>query len=315
MSKLRNGVVVAALLAAMGCANNETDSHPEDTGTVQFALVVVPTDVQCLQITATGTRVKQQNFNVVPGQMSVLSMNGLPVGAVTFTGQAFNGPCGGPAVTYVADPGTVQINSTGVAAVPLSMRRNGQASISVDFETGNMCVPAGMLCDPTNPTSCCTGLTCQADATGKAICQQNMCPPVGAVCDPTRPDSCCSGLTCSPDATGLGVCKQVNMCVPQGLPCDPANPSSCCSGLACLADVTGKAICQQNMCVPQGGKCLAGTACCVGLSCQPDPTGIQSCQPTVCMPPGAVCGPGLTQQCCAGLMCVLDPATMKPICR
>ena len=279
MSKLRNGVVVAALLAAMGCANNDTDSHPEDTGTVQFALVVVPTDVQCLQITATGTRVKQQNFNVVPGQMSVLSMNGLPVGAVTFTGQAFNGPCGGPAVTYVADPVTVQINSTGVAAVPLSMRRNGQASISVDFETGNMCVPAGMLCDPTNPTSCCTGLTCQADATGKAICQQNMCPPVGAVCDPTRPDSCCSGLTCSPDATGLGVCKQVNMCV------------------------------------PQGGRCLAGTACCVGLSCQPDPTGIQSCQPTVCMPPGAVCGPGLTQQCCAGLMCVLDPATVKPICR
>jgi len=279
MSKLRNGVVVAALLAAMGCANNETDSHPEDTGTVQFALVVVPTDVQCIQITATGTRVKQEDFIVVPGQMSVLSMKGLPVGAVTFTGEAFNGPCGGPASTYVADPVTAQITSTGVTALTLSMRRNGQAAISIDFETGNMCVPAGAACDPTNPTSCCTGLTCQADATGKPICQQGMCPPVGAVCDPTRPTSCCTGLTCQPDATGLGVCKQ------------------------------------QSMCVPAGAQCVAGTACCVGLSCLPDATGMQSCQPTVCMPAGAVCGPGLTQQCCSGLMCVLDPATQKPICQ
>jgi hypothetical protein len=282
MSKLRNGVVVAALLAAMGCSNNDTNSHPEDTGSVQFALVVVPTDVQCIHVAATGTRVKEQDFPVAPGQMSLLSMIGLPVGAVTFTGEAFNGPCGGPASmmpTYVADPVTAQINATGVTALTLNMRRNGQASISVDFETGNMCVPAGSPCSPTNPNACCTGLTCQGDATGNPICQMGSCPPVGSLCDPTRPDACCTGLVCQADATGNATCQQ------------------------------------QNMCVQQGGQCLPGTACCAGLSCVADPTGIQSCQPNICVPPGGICGPGVTQQCCSGLTCALDPATGSPRCQ
>ena len=208
--RLRNGVVVAALLVAVGCANGDADSHPEDTGRVEFALVIVPADVQCIQLVATGTRVRQQNFNVAPGQASVLSMNGLPVGSVTFTGQAFAGGCAGgptmPAPTYEADPVTAQINATGVTALTLNMRRNGMASISVDFENGGACTPAGGACAGATAAQCCTGLSCQGDPTGNLTCQPSTtCSPAGGFCGSGT--QCCAGLSCQGDPTGMLTCQ------------------------------------------------------------------------------------------------------------
>jgi hypothetical protein len=237
--RLRNGVVGAALLVAVGCSNADTDSHPEDTGRVEFALVIVPTDVQCIQLVATGTRVRQQNFDVTPGQASVLSMNGLPVGSVTFTGQAFAGGCAGgptmPSPTYVADPVTAQINATGVTALTLNMRRNGMASISVDFE--GTCAPAGTTCSAT--TVCCAGLSCQGDPTGMLSCQPNACTPAGGPC---------------------------------------AGATQCCAGLSCQGDPTGVLTCQQATCAPAGGACGGAAVCCAGLSCQDDGAGTLTCQ-------------------------------------
>ena len=324
MSKQRllKGVALAVLGAAVGCTDlPSTEPTPEDTGRVEFALVMVPTDVQCVSITATGSRVRQQTFIVVPGQTSVLSMNGLPVGAVTFSGQAFNGPCGGggpmgPSPTYVADPVTAQINATGVTSLALNMRRNGQASISVDFETGGMCGVAGAACSPTSPNACCTGLSCVADPTTMlASCQPStMCMPPGAQCGPGTSMQCCPGLACQGDATGLVTC-QPPTCAPQGIQCSAA--TVCCAGLTCQGDATGLLSCQpQNMCVPSGGQCAGASPCCTGLVCQSGPGGVPTCLPPVaCRPPGAPCGPGMTQQCCAGLMCVVDPAAQTAICQ
>ena len=360
MSKQRllKGVALAVLGAAVGCTDlPSTEPTPEDTGRVEFALVMVPTDVQCVSITATGSRVRQQTFIVVPGQTSVLAMNGLPVGAVTFSGQAFNGPCGGggpmgPSPTYVADPVTAQINATGVTSLALNMRRNGQASISVDFETGGMCGVAGAACSPTSPNACCTGLSCVADPTTMlASCQpSNMCVPQGAQCSATS--QCCTGLSCQGDPTTmLAICQPQTMCMPQGAQCGPGTAVQCCPGLACQGDATGLVTCQPATCAPQGIQCSATTVCCAGLTCQGDPTGMISCQPqnmcvpsggqcagaspcctglvcqsgpggvptclppVACRPPGAPCGPGMTQQCCAGLMCVVDPAAQTAICQ
>jgi len=250
--------------------------------------------------------------------MSVLSMAGLPVGQVTFTGEAFPGGCGGggptaPSPNYVADPVTTQINAAGVTSLTLNMRRNGQASISVDFETGGMCVPAGSACMPGSTTPCCTGLTCQGDPTGINSCQpQNMCAPGGAQCDATT--VCCSGLVCQGDPTGINSCQPLVMCRPPGSSCGPGMTQQCCAGLTCQLDAAGLPSCQPNACVPLGSACSATAACCSGLACQADPTGINSCQPpAMCRPPGAPCGPGMTQQCCAGLTCQLDPAG-TPIC-
>jgi len=324
MSKQRllKGVALAVLGAAVGCTDlPSTEPTPDDTGRVEFALVMVPTDVQCITITATGSRVRQQTFIVVPGQTSVLAMNGLPVGAVTFSGQAFNGPCGGggpmgPSPTYVADPVTAQINATGVTSLALNMRRNGQASISVDFETGGMCGVAGAACSPTSPNACCTGLSCVADPTTMlASCQPStMCMPPGAQCGPGTSMQCCPGLACQGDATGLVTC-QPPTCAPQGIQCSAA--TVCCAGLTCQGDATGLLSCQpQNMCVPSGGQCAGASPCCTGLVCQSGPGGVPTCLPPVaCRPPGAPCGPGMTQQCCAGLMCVVDPAAQTAICQ
>ena len=324
MSKQRllKGVALAVLGAAVGCTDlPSTEPTPDDTGRVEFALVMVPTDVQCITITATGSRVRQQDFIVVPAQTSVLAMNGLPVGAVTFSGQAFNGPCGGggpmgPSPTYVADPVTAQINATGVTSLALNMRRNGQASISVDFETGGMCGVAGAACSPTSPNACCTGLSCVADPTTMlASCQPStMCMPPGAQCGPGTSMQCCPGLACQGDATGLVTC-QPPTCAPQGIQCSAA--TVCCAGLTCQGDPTGMISCQpQNMCVPSGGQCAGASPCCTGLVCQSGPGGVPTCLPPVaCRPPGAPCGPGMTQQCCAGLMCVVDPAAQTAICQ
>ncbi|HEY5449351.1 MAG TPA: hypothetical protein VIQ54_11395 [Polyangia bacterium] len=324
MSKQRllKGVALAVLGAAVGCTDlPSTEPTPDDTGRVEFALVMVPTDVQCITITATGSRVRQQDFIVVPAQTSVLAMNGLPVGAVTFSGQAFNGPCGGggpmgPSPTYVADPVTAQINATGVTSLALNMRRNGQASISVDFETGGMCGVAGAACSPTSPNACCTGLSCVADPTTMlASCQPStMCMPPGAQCGPGTSMQCCPGLACQGDATGLVTC-QPPTCAPQGIQCSAA--TVCCAGLTCQGDATGLLSCQpQNMCVPSGGQCAGASPCCAGLVCQSGPGGVPTCLPPVaCRPPGAPCGPGMTQQCCAGLMCVVDPAAQTAICQ
>jgi len=325
MSKQRllKGVALAVLGAAVGCTDlPSTEPTPEDTGRVEFALVMVPTDVQCISITATGSRVRQQNFIVVPAQTSVLAMNGLPVGAVTFSGQAFNGPCGGggpmgPSPTYVADPVTAQINATGVTSLALNMRRNGQASISVDFETGGMCGVAGAACSPTSPSACCTGLSCVADPTTMlASCQPStMCMPPGAQCGPGTSMQCCPGLACQGDPTGLVTCQPQNMCAPAGTACSAT--TTCCAGLSCQGDPTGIVSCQpQNMCVPTGGQCAGASPCCAGLVCQSGPGGVPTClPPPACRPPGAPCGPGLTQQCCAGLMCVVDPAAQTAICQ
>jgi hypothetical protein len=303
--RIGNGVVVAALLVAVGCSNADTDSHPEDTGRVEFALVVVPMDVQCVRLVATGTRVRQQDFNVTPGQMSVLSMNGLPVGLVTFTGEAFLGGC--PAgmmtgtLTYVADPVTAPINSTGVTALTLNMRRNGRASISVDFESGDVCGPAGSQCSAT--TVCCAGLSCQANPMGTLSCQpQPMCSPAGASCAGAA--SCCAGLSCQGDAAGNLTCQQ-SMCAAAGSQCSAT--TVCCTGLSCQADAAGTLSCQpQPMCSPAGASCAGAAVCCSGLTCQADSAGTLSCQPQpMCTPVGGICSP--TTICCPGLMCATTP--------
>ena len=321
--RLMKGVALAVLGAAVGCTDlpSTEPTTPEDTGRVELALVVVPTDVQCIHIVATGSRVKEQNFSVMSGQMSVLSMNGLPVGQVTFSGEAFPGGCNGapmmPLPTYVADPISVQIGATVVTSLALNMRRNGQASISVDFETGGgMCGGAGSACSPTSPNACCTGLSCQVDPTTMLTsCQPStMCMPPGAQCGPGTALQCCPGLACQGDATGLVTC-QPPTCAPQGIQCSAT--TVCCAGLTCQGDATGITSCQpQNMCVPTGGQCAGASPCCSGLVCQSGPGGVPTClPPPACRPPGAACGPGLTQQCCAGLMCVVDPAAQTAICQ
>src|SRR5262245_2036939 len=92
-TEVRLGAAVALLAAALqaGCGSRGSQ---DDVGSVRVAITMVPADVGCIALTATGTaRTASRQFDVAPGASSVLTMPGVPTGSVVFSGQAFAGAC------------------------------------------------------------------------------------------------------------------------------------------------------------------------------------------------------------------------------
>ncbi len=107
-------------------------------GAASVAITSVPNDVACITLTATGSRTVTRNYDVVTGQSSVLALNSLPVGTVAFRGDAYTGACStvtaSSVPTFIAEPVDAVVTTGGVTPVTLMMRRNGQSSVSVDWE-------------------------------------------------------------------------------------------------------------------------------------------------------------------------------------
>jgi sugar lactone lactonase YvrE len=121
----------------MGCAMDHAQG-PEQTGRATFAVTNVPQGVLCIQITAAGDPTVSQSFPVGPGDdTSSLSMGGLAVGAVDFSGAAFTVDCsalpthGNP--EWVASTVSTVLLPDVVANVTLEFHPNGQANVSGDF--------------------------------------------------------------------------------------------------------------------------------------------------------------------------------------
>jgi hypothetical protein len=231
----------AAVLAVIGCSG-EGDSE-ELIGRAEIAITQVPSDVRCIRLVATGSRVSQQTFNVMSGQSSILALNALPTGTVTFSGDAFNSPCNQVGAmstpTYVADPVTAQVSLPAITQVTLAMRRNGRASVSVDFETdaGASCV--GMPC--MSPTGCCAGTTCAMTAAGLSCQPTTTCGGQGTACMPGGTNTCCTGFSCGTNNMGQNVCQGTTMCGGPGAMCTASVP--CCAGLSCVNPGNG-GLCQ-----------------------------------------------------------------------
>ena len=291
------GVCAAALV---GCSADGSDAEG-DVGSAEIAITQVPSDVLCVRIVAEGSRVRQQSFDVMPGQSSVLSLNGLPAGTVTFSGAAFPATCSQMSPpTYTADPVAALVQPPSIAQVALTMRRNGQASVSVDFETdGPSCVGTRCMSD----MECCAGTSCLGDPTGLLSCQPNACFPAGAAC--MASSQCCAPLSCN-----NGRCDTTTMCFPQGSMC--AVSSQCCAGLSCTngrCDIAGACGAEGAACDPAS---MAG--CCAGLSCVTDAAGTAVCRSAgMCGGPGASCDPASGTGCCAGLTCTTNMGA--PVCR
>ncbi len=127
-------LTMATLL--LGC---QTDYQYQGAGMATASLSQVPAMVQCIRIVVTGgERTAERKFPVTPGQPpSVLSMSGLPTGAVTFVGDAFPGQCGSvtaaSAPTWSTDP-TAEILSAGsMSTVELIFKRTSNVNIGIDF--------------------------------------------------------------------------------------------------------------------------------------------------------------------------------------
>jgi hypothetical protein len=110
----------------------------EATGSASVAVTQVPAGNACLRITVTGaTQTAVRSFDVTPGQGSVASLSGLPLGADAFLGEAFASSCAGVGTTSTADWTSDAVSATltakTVANVTLQMHKGGRANVGVDF--------------------------------------------------------------------------------------------------------------------------------------------------------------------------------------
>lgn len=106
-------------------------------GEAQARISQVPEQVFCVRLRVEGSRTVEKSFDVTPGQSSLLALNGLPVGLVTFKGSAFSASCAmtPPIPTWISDPTPAFLTAGTVVDVSLSLKRNGGANVDVDFET------------------------------------------------------------------------------------------------------------------------------------------------------------------------------------
>jgi hypothetical protein len=177
-------------LVLAGCASASPSSR-ELIGTASVAITNAPADGTCIQIQVVGYRTVTASFDVAPGASTALALDGLPLGADTFTANAFGTACAMvnpmsvPNWVSVA-PVTQTVAVSPPASVALAMERNGNASVSVDFpnepdgSTGTPpgCMPPQVSCggvcletssDPANCGRC--GHDCQGGACNAGACQ------------------------------------------------------------------------------------------------------------------------------------------------
>jgi hypothetical protein len=248
MDRLRVLVVLSSVIA-MVCSPPPADDGT-GVGVVMVAITAAPADVSCVQIRAEGTRTVTRSFDVTPGASTVLKMNGLPLGALTFSGQAFASTCAGVTAasdpTWVADAVATTVVAGVVGSVTLTMRRNGNVNVSVDF-VDDVTPPSP---DPTcNTVLAKTGALCTQDCsvacgfagigTKTCICSGgafSACPcprpptfmgaPTAPLC--ATPDGTTTTLRNTPCATEWDECIGTD-------PVSGTTPQGC----VCLVDATG----------------------------------------------------------------------------
>jgi type VI protein secretion system component Hcp len=132
--------VLAGLGMAAGCNGSGGSSDVELGGRAAIALMGVPADGTCIQVTAAGYRTVTDNFTVQAGDSSVFEMDGLPLGSVTFSAAAFGGACppaAGTTANWVNNaPFTTTIAVDPPALVTLTLVRNGNADVTIGFDDG-----------------------------------------------------------------------------------------------------------------------------------------------------------------------------------
>lgn len=133
-------ISLLALAVATGCSSTPA-AAPDDepVGSASVALTEIPPDVACVRITVTGsTRKDARAFDVGAGRSSTLSMANLPLGNVTFLGEAFPSACNAVATesppSWVSDPTPARLVPGALVNVAISMHRSGRAGVSVGFD-------------------------------------------------------------------------------------------------------------------------------------------------------------------------------------
>lgn len=237
-------LLVSLVGAGTGCSGAGGTSESEQTGEITFALMTVPSDVQCIVLTAQGsTRTVTRSFNVMPGASSIIEdVTGIPLGAVTFSASAYNTSCMGLgpmlAADWVSDPVLASVLFGIVNQVTLEMHRNGQVAVGIDFPNDPSCTANGGGC--VQSAECCSAL-----CSGGVCATAAMCAANGATCMTNA--GCCSGVCTN------GVCSTAASTCMDGMQ-DGSESDVDCGGGMCVACAAGK-------------KCFANSDCVTG-SCK-----------------------------------------------
>jgi len=169
-------IIGAALLAISGCSAGGTDNAEDMVGTATFQLAAAPADASCLQIAIAGSRSSTRLIDLTPGQATTFTLNGLPLGNVTFTESAFSQACaavsGASIATWQSDPTPATLQAGVAANVTVVLRRNGTAHVTSDFQDDTTaCMPPLQ--------SCMTGGMSQCVNTATDV---NNCGACGTAC-------------------------------------------------------------------------------------------------------------------------------------
>ena len=138
-SRLSGLAVTLVLLGVTGCSGGQAGSGPEDfAGTATLSLERAPEDARCLRVTAVGRRSDVRDLALSPGIRTTFKLDGLPTGAVSFSGEAFAEVCSkvksSTVPTWLSEPVVANIEPSPRADVELVMIRNGRGNIGVEFE-------------------------------------------------------------------------------------------------------------------------------------------------------------------------------------
>jgi len=241
-------IVVAGTGLGVACASGDPSDRSEATGEAMAAITEVPADVNCVTIDVTGSRSVQRRFDVTPGESSLFSLDGLPVGDVIFNGSAHPIACSSitsaSVATWISDPTPATLIAGGPAtAVTINLKRNGQATVGVDFDDadadGGVCQPGFADCDGSAANGCETALNTVSDcgacgaacsrpfsfpACGNGVCVFT-CAPGAADCNLQPTDGCETQI--STDVTNCGACGSI---------CSPAHATAACTSGQCGID-------------------------------------------------------------------------------
>jgi hypothetical protein len=157
---------VIALCAGCGLYGAEPAAGQGGVEQVLLKIAVIPGDVQCVRLTAEGAgRSVVRELPVSSGTELKESLSGLPIGTVTFLGEAFSAACTSVTKTTVAAWASAPVETSIVlgrlTTVELVMVRNGRANVEVTFTEEAACTALGAAC---RVNSECCSKRCSAGA-------------------------------------------------------------------------------------------------------------------------------------------------------
>lgn len=132
---LARAFLACTVLMGAACRPDTTDG---EAGHARLALVEIPADVACVEVTVAAARTITRRVSVVPSATSVYDLTGLPEGAAQISAAGFSAACAAlnaaTTATWISDPVATTIVRGTPVDVTVRLRRNTRTRVSLDFD-------------------------------------------------------------------------------------------------------------------------------------------------------------------------------------